>query len=253
MLYYIYDKSFEGLLCCVFDSFERKETPDCVLAEDADLPLFSEFHQVTTSDDRSNRVFNGLRNKLSKSALQMLYFCFLSEIDNTETNIFNYMRKCFLHKVSIELNFADDDVLRLSKVYKTVCNEANRLKQFVRFQKTADGIFFAVMDPKCNVLPICSDFFKERYADQPWIIYDTKRNYGLYYNLDSVETVNFDKLPVSILSGKLNQEQQDEDERAFQALWKDYLKAVTINERKNLRLQRQNMPKRFWKYLIEKN
>jgi hypothetical protein len=42
------------------------------------------------------------------------------------------------------------------------------------------------------------------------------------------------------------------DEEMFQELWKGYFKAMTIKERINPRLQRQHMPKRFWKYLTEK-
>lgn len=43
-----------------------------------------------------------------------------------------------------------------------------------------------------------------------------------------------------------------EDERLFQRLWKGYFDAMTIRERINPRLQRQMMPKRFWRFLTEK-
>jgi len=38
-----------------------------------------------------------------------------------------------------------------------------------------------------------------------------------------------------------------------QMLWKKYFKSMAIEERKNLKLQQQNMPKKYWKYLVEKN
>ena len=130
--------------------------------------------------------------------------------------------------------------------------ETERMRQFVRFRKTADGMYFSVMEPLYNVLPLCIDFFQNRYADQQWLIYDTRRNFGLFYDLQKTEIVSFDKLDAAVLSGQLTAEQTDESELEFQKLWKDYLNAVTIRERKNLRLQRQFMPKRFWKYLVEK-
>ncbi|MDR1181486.1 MAG: DUF4130 domain-containing protein, partial [Bacteroidales bacterium] len=43
-----------------------------------------------------------------------------------------------------------------------------------------------------------------------------------------------------------------EEECYFQATWKQYLQSISIKERKNPNLQRQHMPKRFWKYLTEK-
>lgn len=253
MLYYLYDDSFEGLLCCVFDAFARKEIPGKIVNEKLNLPLFTDSHRVITDNNKSGRVFRALKKKISQSALDMLYICYFSEMENIEIHIFNYIRKTFQSAISIEMNFADEDVLFLSKIYKKVTHESKRMKQFVRFQKTSDGTYFAVMDPKYNVLPLCSDFFQDRYADQPWIIYDVIRNYGIYYDLNTVETVHFERFPVSILSGNINSEQQDEEEKHFQDLWNDYLKTITIKERKNLKLQRQHMPKRFWKYLTEKN
>ncbi|MDD3778627.1 MAG: DUF4130 domain-containing protein, partial [Proteiniphilum sp.] len=55
-----------------------------------------------------------------------------------------------------------------------------------------------------------------------------------------------------LLGGKLDEEMMAADEKLFQELWKGYFKAMTIKERINPRLQRQHMPKRFWKYLTEK-
>jgi len=38
----------------------------------------------------------------------------------------------------------------------------------------------------------------------------------------------------------------------FDALWRRYLDRLTIPERRNLKLQRANMPKKYWKYLTER-
>jgi probable DNA metabolism protein len=252
MLYFLYDNTFEGLLTAVFDAFNRKEFPDRIVGQADSIPLFTNTFRVITDMEKSERVVNGLKKKISRSALNMLFTCYFSETKDIEIVLFRYIRKAFASPVSIEMNFADDDVLALSKIFKKVERETTHIKQFVRFQKTADGIFFAVVEPLCNVLPLCSSFFEDRYADQPWILYDSKRNYGLYYDLEKTEVIHFEHFDLSLKTGRPAAEQLDEYEAAFQKLWKDYLSAVTIQERKNLRLQQQFMPKRFWKYLIEK-
>jgi probable DNA metabolism protein len=252
MLYYLYDKSFEGFLTAVFDTFFRRETPDRITGMETAVPMFTGTHAVNTDSVKAGRVFDGLKKKISRPALCMLHVCFLSELPDIELVLLRYIQKVFSSNTSIELNFADDDVLALSKIYRKVKREEERMRQFVRFRKTADGMYFAVMEPLYNVMPLCIDFFQNRYADQPWIIYDIRRNFGFYYDLKKTETVSFSHLDVSLLRGQLSAEQSDRSEADFQALWKDYLRAVTISERKNLRLQRQFMPKRFWKYLVEK-
>jgi probable DNA metabolism protein len=253
MLYFIYDNTFEGLLTCVFEAFNRREFPQKIVREDIVLPLFTESFRVITDEVKSERVLDALKKKISSSALRMLFVDFLSELDGIEIVIFRYIQKAVMAKTSIEVNFADADVLELSKIYKKVIREEERVRQFVRFQKTADNIYFAVIEPVYNVLLLTANFFKTRYADQQWIVYDVKRKYGLFYDLNTVETVYFDNLDISLTTGNINPEKLDESELVFRDLWKDYLKAITIRERINPKLQRQHMPVRFWKYLTEKN
>jgi probable DNA metabolism protein len=44
----------------------------------------------------------------------------------------------------------------------------------------------------------------------------------------------------------------DASEEMYQRLWQQYFKSVNIAARKNLTLQVQQMPKRYWKYMVEK-
>lgn len=53
-------------------------------------------------------------------------------------------------------------------------------------------------------------------------------------------------------NGQVKEELLHEGEDFYQKLWRSYFKHITIEERKNLKLQRQHMPRRFWRYLPEK-
>ena len=154
---------------------------------------------------------------------------------------------------SIETNFADADVLELSKIYKKVDGERVHLMQFVRFQKAADGTFFAAVEPQFNALPLAVEHFKDRFADQPWLIYDVKRQYGYYYDLKEMKEVTFENpQQAHLVTGMLNESLMANDEKLFRQLWKTYFKAICIKERWNPRKHRQDMPVRYWKYLTEK-
>jgi probable DNA metabolism protein len=250
---YRYDHTFEGLLTLAFESYARKCFPHKILAEGEALPLFYEsYFEVITDEKKARRVWDGLHKKLSKEACGMLSIVFLSEMDGVEMLLFRYIQKALAAASSIEVNFADPDVLECSKIYRKVRREAERMLMFVRFQKTADGVFFAPIEPKYNVLSLVADFFTDRFGDQKWIIYDLKRRYGLYYDLRKTEEISFDSLDFDENTGKLRDEQAAADEQLFQQLWKTYFKSITIEARKNLKLQQQHLPKRFWKYLPEK-
>ena len=252
MIIFRYDKTFEGLLTAVFDAYNRRTFPDRLLDEAEVEPLFTdECYTVITDEAKSDRVWQGLRKKLMPISCNMLRYVWLSELPGSDELIFRYIRKAFDSKHSIELNFADDDVLQVRNMAKKVDKERCRLIELVRFQKAADDIFFAPVSPDHNSLPLTLEHFSDRFADQKWIIYDTKRNYGYYYDLKTVSEMTLDSKDL-FPEGKLDEKLMAEDEKLFQDLWKGYFKSMTIKERINLKLQRQHLPERYWKYLTEK-
>jgi len=252
MIIFHYDKTFEGLLTAVFDAYNRKTFPDRLLEEDELEPLFvDESYTVLTQTDKASRVWKALEKKLQRTTRNMLTHVWLSELPASDELIFRYIRKTFDSKQSIEMNFADDDVLQMRNVAQKVDREKHRMIEYVRFQKAADDIFFAPVSPDHNCLPLTMEHFKDRFADQKWIIYDIKRNYGFYYDLKTVTEMTLDSTNL-FPEGKLDEELMAKDEKLFQELWKGYFKSMTIKERINLKLQRQHLPKRYWKYLTEK-
>lgn len=253
MVTWSYDNTFEGLLTLVFDCYQKKVFPDKITGTgNAQFVLFQPDYEVLTDDAKGKRVWDGLHKKISDSSCQMVYYAFLSEAEDVELIILNFIRKAFDSPVSIELNFGDKDVLELLKLDRTVMREAERIRMFVRFQKTKDDIYYASFDPKYNVLPLVIKHFESRFADQQWIIYDTKRNYGFYYNLKTTSEFKFVESLIDPATGQIDKSVMDKDEQLFQDMWKSYFKSMCIKERINPRLHMQLLPKRFWKYLIEK-
>lgn len=254
MTIFVYDHTFDGLLTCLFEAYNRKVFPDLLCKEREPLPLFyDEIIFIVTDKEKYNRVWQGLQKKLSATALTNLTYGWLSELPDIDQLLFRYMKKVFDSPVSIETNFADPDVLELSKIWKKVSNERHRLLQFVRFQKASDGTYFAPVEPLYNVLPLTIPHFKDRFADQPWLIYDIKRKYGFYYDRNTVEEITFsDDSQTHLTTGILDKDLKDKDEQLFQELWKTYFKAICIKERLNPRKHKQDMPVRYWKLLTEK-
>ena len=255
MIIFVFDNTFEGLLTSVFEAYSRRVFPDALFPEGEPLPLFhDEVFTVITEEEKAKRVWRGLQKKLSSGALSCLAQCWLAEEAETPMLLFRYIRKAIDAPRSIETNFADPDVLEFSRMWKRVDWERLRMLQFIRFQKAADGTFFAAVEPEKNALPLAIDHFKDRFADQPWLIYDIKRAYGFYYDLKEVRQVTFEEgsREGHLVTGMLDESLMDKDEKLFQQLWKTYFKAICIKERMNPRKHKQDMPVRYWKHLTEK-
>ena len=248
-----YDKTFDGLLSALFEAYRLKRFPDALAGPGEPLPLFHDSCvEVTVSRERADRVWRGLERKLSPSALSCLTYGWLSELPGVDMLLLRYMRKAIDAPASIELDFGDPVVLEVSKIWKKVNSERHRVMQFLRFQKAADGTYFAATRPTHNVLPLVVPYLRDRFADQRWLAYDVKRGYGYYYDLSSATEVRFSEKEAHLLTGILDEKLVAQDEKLFQQLWKTYFQSTCVRERLNPRLHRQNLPARFWKYLPEK-
>ena len=248
---YIIDGSLESLLCAVFEWFERK--PGTVLLKtelhyqpDAFTPAF----HVQNDQRKADRVWKGLQNKLEKSWIRRFYCTFLSESADAYVSLFEFACYIFSNPRGAETNYGNEHVLALAQRARKVEREKHRMEAFIRFKHSADGIFYCGIDPDFNVLPLIMSHFKNRYADQRWIIYDLKRHYGLFYNLETVAEIHLDDDAEKNLN-RIEEALLSNQENLYTQLWKDYFKSTNIAARKNTKLHVQHVPKRYWKYLTE--
>ena len=256
MTAYIFDGTMDGLLTAVFDAFALKELPEQLLGEGDPLPLFCDrLYRVETDETKAQRVWAGLEKRLTREAIRLISVSWMSELKELNQPLFQYICKVF-RLGDITKNFADSDVLTVTNIARKVLHEQLRMKQFIRFQKAKDGTYLAVVFPDHNVLPLITDHFQDRFNDQPWLIYDAKRQYGYYYNGEAtpirITFENKDAVPFSLADGKLSEELLSSDDHLLQDLWRTYFKAIFIRERMNPRKQLSDMPRRYWKYMTEK-
>jgi probable DNA metabolism protein len=254
----VFDNTLDGLLTAVFDSFLLKQQPEYLLAEGEQLPLFvDQQYRVHTDGEKAARVWKGLEKNLSKEGLQMITISWLSEERALNQPLFNFICKVFKLRIKgLERNASDPDVLEVRNTCRRVLHEQLRMKQFIRFQKAKDGTYLAVVSPDHNVLPLIIDHFQDRFNDQSWLIYDAKRHYGYYYDGKTVIRITFEdeaSVPFDLSNGKMDADILSENDQLFQDLWRTYFKAICIKERMNPKKQLSDMPRRYWKYMIEKN
>lgn len=253
MTYIIYDNAFEGFLSAVFEIYERKLSEVFIRKDDVQLPsLFvDDTIRVNTCEKKSTRVAEKLERILGPEGLRKLWKAWLTEDSHVEDCIFGSIRYALEQQRNILSDYGNLYVIELSQKLKMIEREKHRMEAFVRFQLTKDKLYYSVVEPDFNVLPLILPHFKDRYADQRWLIFDVKRQYGIYYDLTDVEIVTFHEQESQQLKVPAMQVLQ-EDEAVYQTLWKDYFKSTNILSRKNTKLHVQHVPKRYWKYLTEK-
>lgn len=255
MQQFVYDGTYSGLFTTIFEIYDRRCDQACIskkyLAQES---FFSDTIHVTTDQLKAERVWKGLKNKLSAQSFNNIYWAFLSELKGIENTILQFVKYVFSGVKNAETNYGHSAVLDIAQTARRVGREKHRMEAFVRFENIGNRLFYAPIDPDFNVLPLIISHFKQRYADQSWIIYDTKRNYGAYYDCNS------EQVSEMIIDFEPSQEEDlvehpliDPHEKLYQDLWKNYFKNVNIPSRKNTKLHLKHLPKRYWRYLVEKH
>lgn len=249
MVVLAYDGSWVGLLTLVFEAFEHKWQVSAIYRQVGTVQnsLFGHTVQIVSQEHKAIRVWKGLGKVISARALRQLYCVYLSEIPQIEVELLRAVRFYFSGAEAPEYAYGHQSVLKLSQTAKMVDRERHRMKAFVRFQRMKDDLYVAVVEPDFNVLPLISGHFESRYADQAWLIYDLKRQYGLYYNREEVMEVQ-----LSAENASSSRSLWHEEEIAFMDLWQRYFNHVNIGERKNSKLHLRELPRRYWKHLVEK-
>ncbi|MGF7185673.1 putative DNA metabolism protein [Desulfitispora alkaliphila] len=143
--------------------------------------------------------------------------------------------------------FASSTLVKTDPIHQAsskVRREKHRMLGLIRFQQLNNGIYYSSIEPDHFILPLIASHFANRFSDQRWVIHDLKRNQMLLF--DTTSWVIAHEAPLVELNFS-------EEETVFQKLWREYFDHISIKERKNLKLQRNFMPERYWKHLIEKH
>ncbi|MBN2775227.1 MAG: TIGR03915 family putative DNA repair protein [Prolixibacteraceae bacterium] len=249
---FTYNNTFEGFLTVVFECYKRGAYPVDIRSKNRlQRNIFGEYVYIESDPSKAERVWKGLRERMPGKNHDLPFYAFLSEDDGIEMKIFRFIKRIFSGQFDADTDFSDPDVSFLNQVAKKVKFEGMRMLQFVRFQRTKEDLYFCGIEPRYDVIPLAINHYKRRFVNQKWIIYDLKRDYGIFYDLNETQEIVLTQKRFNELNGAVQDNLLEEGEAFYQQLWKTYFKNVNIAERKNLRLQRQHLPQRFWKYLTE--
>ena len=251
---YTYDGSFDGFLTVVFDIYASKRKPVRIVRECLWQPGFFEAPvYVATDSAKSERVWNGVAKRSNQRMTRMFYLAFASELPDIEMTLYGYLEKMFSDTTgTFYRNLLDDHSFELYQTARKVSHEAHRFTGFVRFQETSDGLLFAAIEPDHDILSLIVHHFTRRFGNQPWVIYDQRRDKGIFYKKPEMHEITLTDKQFDAITGNISQETKAEDEDLYRSLWKAYYKAINIPERKNTRLMLRLLPRRYWKYLPEK-
>ena len=238
---YLYDGSFEGLLCCVYESYYQKELPAMIFNyEEAQGTLFP-VKDIKTDCDNARKVEDSIVRRISNEALLLVRLCYFSQMESRELAILRFLRIGYKIGRPVTNMLADDVVRAITKSAQNVQREGHFYKMLLRFSDY-DGALVATIEPKNFVLPIIAPHFCDRFPSEQFLIYDKTHKCAFIYQNGEKRLIALEHLELP---------EKSPEEEKYRALWKQFYNTIAIEGRLNPKLRMGHMPKRYWAHLTE--
>jgi len=240
---HIIDGSFEGLLTSVFVAHENNAFPAGIfINNEYQQSLYETTIEINTDETKAERVRNGIIIKLGTRIYENAWTAYLSNDPDRFTKISRYLRLAFAEGRSIADRLANPVVFDLFAICRNVSRETCKIVGFLRFSVMENNVQFAEITPEHNQIPLIMQHFADRLQSIPFVIYDSRRHIAGIYDAKEWNIVDAHDLQLPALAA---------DEEQVRKLWKVFYRSIAIEARINLKLQRNLMPKRYWRNMTE--
>jgi len=239
---YLYDGTADGLMSAIAWILEEEPDPLQVALAEREDTLFEDGFFIVTDATQAESLFFRLRKQVPDAA-HTIYSFMLAEKEGMETSLLHYMTLAFKYGDKVNGYLTHSAVLDIVSVAKKAGRELHRMKGLLRFEKLRDGAYLAKMEPDHNIIHPLAYHFRTRLKAQYWFLYDVKRRTAAHWSNGTLQFGTIEQFTTPALS---------DDEKQVQAMWQTFFKTISIADRKNARLQKSNMPMKYWKYLTEK-
>ena len=235
---YLCDDDLDSIFTAVYDAWASRKGHNHVrlqMNRTATMELFCDYITVVPNAAKAESVSRSIRRKISTKAWHMVYRAAMSPEDSRADDIYRFLIGGFYYGACVVDMLAEPAVRRLQELNRNIANETHYHKEFLRFDATAEGILFARIRPKGNILTMLTPHFADRLSGENFLILDVGRR------LAAVHPAGQDWYLAS-LSREQAESFLSQKPDEYRDLWKTFYDTIAIEEHKNPLLQRNNMP-----------
>lgn len=247
-LVYQYDGTLEGWLCCVCESYHKREIPASIISAEnlmegmnvLGLSLFPP-KIIRTDTQDARRVKEGICKRIGPDFWQILFRSFFTCLKNKEELMLLLTRKGFVYGAKVMLLTNDPVIRQINKGLRFLGTEIDKWRGFVRFTDI-QGVLVAVINAKNCVLPLLVPHFCQRFHQEHFMIYDETHQMALVYRPGKRAIISLDRFHMGDISS---------EEEQYRTLWKTYYASIETKPRHNEACRRTHMPQWYWPHLTE--
>lgn len=247
MRIYLCEDSFESIMTAVYDAWASRlghENVRLKLQGEYNLELFSEYVMVEADEEKTEKVVRTLRQKISEEVFEYVYKSAMSMERDKADKIYRFIVLAVHTGADIVNHLGNPAVMDIFAMFRNVSHEAHQLLGFIRFRELDNGVLFAKITPKNQVITLVAPHFEDRMPGENWVIYDEVHRLAAFHAANThwvlTENTILDSLPVS------SDKQGD-----YEELWRIFFHTIGIEARKNPECQRNMLPLWYRKNMLE--
>lgn len=251
---YICTDSVTGIYSGIYDAWKqavvnRQEGCGIALKGQVEQELFCEYTEVEEDLKKAAAVDRLIRKNMGEKARRDLYYALLTEDPEKGNAVLGTMfaARSLPDSRKIMEHLSHPMVEKVFELSRAAGGEAHNYKGFLRFRELENGVLYAAIRPKAQVLPCLAPHFADRLPKENWMIHD--RHHGQFTVHEAGKKwVLLQQDPEEKLEIRF---QVSDAERQYARLWKGFCRAITIEERRNPACQLQHLPLRYRSEMTE--
>ncbi|MCM1568454.1 MAG: TIGR03915 family putative DNA repair protein [Roseburia sp.] len=251
MLVYRCEDSLEGVFSAIYQAYEDRQKPEDVymsLTEEAFL--FADDRESTPDLQKAVKVMRTLRQRFGEEDYDRICLA-LAANDTEKAQAVYWAIAMGLRNRAVPGHLldgqADGQVRRVFELARKVNREKEHLIEFLRFEELKNGILYAKVGPRHQVLAFLMPHFAERFPRENFMIYDDVRGvFGVHPSGEQWYLLKGEEILKQV-----NDIGPTDREKEYQELFKHFCHKISIEERENRQLQRNLLPLRFREYMVE--
>lgn len=238
------EDSLDGIFTAIYNAWEsgygHKNIQIQIIDQMVNYQLFYKYIPVITDYEKSEKVARTIKNKISVAAYETICRAVMTNRQEKADVIYRFVILGLHYGSTIITNYSNPSVQSMFEMNRAVGNEVHHYLGFLRFSELKNHVLYGKINPKNNVITLLAPHFADRLPVENWIIHDEVRQLAVVHQIgEGWVQVDTSAVDFSAL-GKI-----DTEEEELEQLWKAFVESISIVERTNPKLQRQNLPIRF--------
>lgn len=248
--YLMCEDSLEGIFTGIYNAYLMKKPHEQlhICLEEEDFRLFAVYEDCPPDEKKAASVAKTIIREFGEESYLAICRALASPKKDKGEAIYKTIVEGFGMKRRKALmdNLANPYIHRVFELARFTGNEVHSHIEFLRFRELGNGILYAPIGPKNNIITFIMPHFADRLPLENFVIHDDVRGIFAVHPKGHDWFLTTEEPEMAIKDYGFSKGEEE-----YSELFTHFFHSIAIKERNNSMLQRGMLPLRYRKYMTE--